>query len=402
MHKYARNLALATLACLPPLWHSPGLSITSGAEEPAGPQSPANVAQPHPEPDPSPDPSQPPETRPQPAPVRTVSIAVSGDVLIHDNVWNSAARAATGTQPGFDFRPMLSDLRPRISAADLAICHLEVPLAPRPGPFSSYPLFSAPPQVVDALRWVGYDACSTASNHSVDQGFLGVKRTVAALDEAGLKHTGTASSPDPAPVVFAQSGMRIAWLSYTYGTNGMPVDADKPWSVNLIDVPRIRSAARDARRAGADAVIVALHWGDEYAHDPSAYQLDIAKRLTRGTDVSLVYGHHAHVVQPIRKINGTWVIFGLGNLLAGQGTTAPGVESGIIGKFTLRQRGDGPVRIGRPTYAPTYIDYSDSAGEFKVYDVRRALGRGDLNGATRAELAASRAQTDGVMTAGGD
>jgi poly-gamma-glutamate synthesis protein (capsule biosynthesis protein) len=177
----------------------------------------------------------------------------------------------------------------------------------------------------------------------------------------------------------------------------MPVDADKPWSVDLIDVPRILREARRARAAGADAVLVALHWGDEYSHAPSAYQRDVADRLTRSPDVTLVYGHHAHVVQPIRRVNGTWVIYGLGNLLAGQRNTAPGVNDGVVGLVTLRQRGSGPVRVLPPTYRPTYIDESDPRGEFRVYDVRRALADPRLDAQTRAELRASLARTDAVM-----
>ena len=308
-------------------------------------------------------------TAPHRPTVRTVTIAVSGDVLIHDNVWTSAQRAAARTGRGpFDFRPMLSSLRPVVSGADLALCHLETPLAPPGGPYSGYPLFSAPPQVVDALAWTGYDGCSTASNHTVDQGFAGIQRTLDDLDAVGLAHTGSARTAAEAAhtVVFHVHGLRIAWLSYTYGTNGMPIDADKPWSVNLIDASRIERDARRARAHGADAVLVALHWGDEYSHEPSAFQRDLADRLTRDKDITAIYGHHAHVVQPIERIHGTWVVFGLGNLIAGQATTAPGVNDGRIAVLTLRQRGHHPVRVLRPSYHSTHIDDSDARGEFHV------------------------------------
>lgn len=386
------------LACVPALL----LSTMTPAETPQQPPPALRLAveQPLPGPglgEPS-EPSPTPAPSPEPPPVRTVTLAVTGDVLVHDNVWASAARAAGGR--GFDFRPMLASLRPTLSSVDLALCHLETPLAPAGGPYSDYPLFAAPPAVVPALAWVGYDGCSTASNHSVDQGFAGLTRTLDVLDAAGLAHTGTArtAAESRTPVLLDEHGIRIAWLSYSYGTNGMPVDAGRPWSVHLIDVPRILSDAHRARARGADAVVVALHWGDEYAHTPSAYQVDVAERLTRSEDVTLIYGHHAHVTQPIRKVNGTWVIYGLGNLLAGQGTTAPGVDHGLVGLVTLRQRGDGPVRVLPPTYRPTHIDYADPRGEFRVYDVRRELATpGRLDPATRAELRASLAQTAAVV-----
>lgn len=267
----------------------------------------------------------------------------------------------------------------------------------------SYPLFAAPPAVLPALRWTGYDACSTASNHSVDQGFAGVTRTLDLLDAAGLPHVGTARTRAESKkiVTFEVNGIRIAWLSATYGTNGMPVDADKPWSVRLIDVDAIKQEARRARAGGADAVIVALHWGDEYAHAPSAFQVDVAHRLTRSKDITLIYGHHAHVVQPIRKVNGTWVIYGLGNLVAGQRNTAPGVNDGLIAQVRLSRTGTGPVQVSRPGYRPTYIDEQATSpevnGGFVVYDIRRALRDPNLDAGTRAELRASLARTRSVM-----
>lgn len=376
--------ALTALACLP-------LAVLAPSAPRAGPPPPTPAALALAA-DAVPDAAAP-AARPR---VRSVTVALSGDVLIHDNVWASAHRSSSGS--GFDFRPMLAPLRQRISGADLALCHLEVPLAAPGGPFANYPQFSAPPQIAGALRWLGYDGCSTASNHSVDQGFAGVARTLDTLDSAGLAHTGTARSRAEGRriVMLSRDGMRIAWLAATYGTNGLPVDADKPWSVNLIDVDRILADARRARAAGADAVMVALHWGAEYSHAPSSSQLDIADRLTRSKDIALVYGHHAHVVQPVRKVNGTWVVFGLGNLLAGQRTTAPGVNDGMIVEVTLRQRGDGRVRVLAPRAFPTHIDETGPGGEFRVYDVRRAL-QGRLDPVTRAELLRSEATTRGVV-----
>ena len=387
------RLLVAALACLPLAVLAPA---TPDPDDPVAAPTPAIAL--------SADRSTPAAPPPR---TRTVTVALTGDVLIHDNVWASA-RASAG-QRGFDFRPMLADLRPRISGADLALCHLETPLAPAGGPFSSYPLFSAPPQVAGALRWAGYDGCSTASNHSVDQGFGGVARTLDALDASGLAHTGTARTRAEASrvVLLRRDGLSIGWVAATYGTNGMPVDADKPWSVNLIDVPEILRDARRARAAGADAVVVSLHWGEEYAHQPSAFQLDVADRLTRSGVVTLVAGHHAHVVQPIRRVNGTWVVFGLGNLLAGQGTTAPGVNDGMVVEVTLRQRsgpdGWGPVRVLPPRAFPTHIDATGPAG-FLVHDVERALDgqsvTGRLDAATRAELRASLASTRAVLSSG--
>lgn len=340
-----RLTAAAMLACLPLLASIPARPAPSSAGDPA------LALMMDQEPAPSPTPAT---TPPPAAPARhRVTLALTGDILVHDVVWQAAA---TG-RGGFDFARLLAPVRPAIAGADLALCHLETPLAPAGGPYRSYPLFAAPPAVVPGLVATGYDGCSTASNHTVDQGFAGVRRTLAALDRAGLEHTGSARTraEQHRLTTYDVNGMRIAWLSATYGTNGMPVDVDKPWSVNLIDAAAILRDAHRARAAGADAVLVALHWGDEYRPEPSEAQRELAERLTRSPDITLVYGHHAHVVQPYRRVNGTWVIYGLGNLLAGQQGYRPGVDDGVIARVTLTQRGDGPVHVARPRYLRTHI-----------------------------------------------
>lgn len=291
-----------------------------------------------------------------------VTVAMTGDVLLHNTVWQSAAQTAArlGGKREFDFRPMFAAIKPAISGADLAICHMEPPIAREGGPYESYPLFSVPPQIAPDLAATGYDACSTASNHSVDQGFDGVVSTLDALDDAGLKHTGTARTPEEAKKLtfFEKEGMKIGWLSYTFSTNGMPVDSDKPWSVNMIEPATIIADAKRARAEGADAVLVALHWGDEYQPEPSAYQTDIAETLSKSKAITMVYGHHAHVVQSVGKVNGKWFVYGLGNIVGDQEGVAPGTMDGLIAVVTLSRRGNSPVKVTKVSTIPTHFDMS--------------------------------------------
>lgn len=328
-------------------------------------------------------------------------LALTGDVLVHSTVWESAAReAARQGRDGYDFGPMLRPIRPLISGADLALCHLETPLARVGEAPSSWPLFAAPPSIVQALRATGYDGCSTASNHSIDQGMDGVVRTLDALDDAGLAHAGTARTPAEARriTVFDRNGMRIAWLSATWSLNGLTLDTDHTWAVAMIEVERILADARRARAEGADAVVVALHWGEEYWNTPSDWQLDVAERLTRPGVITLVYGHHTHLVQPVRSINRTPVIFGLGNLVADQRGQDPGTDTGLLAEVVLRQRGDQPVEvvsIDPRTVHPDPVAGPD--GEMRAVDVRTELARGDLTDAERGELLESVAEArDGL------
>jgi poly-gamma-glutamate synthesis protein (capsule biosynthesis protein) len=301
---------------------------------------------------------------------------MNGDMLLHSGLWDSARIDAQRTGRGvMDYRPLLADMRPVVSGADLAICHLETPLAPPGGPYYSYPVFSVPPAIVPALKWEGYDACTTASNHSLDQGFEGIQRTLADLDKRGVAHAGTAVTRKDSvtPLLLDAGGVRVALISATYGTNGFPLPAAEPWSVPIIDPPKILRMAAKARADGAQIVLVALHWGDEYVHEPSAYQLDIARQLSRSSDIDFIYGHHAHVVQPYDKVNGTWVVYGLGNAVAQQDTAVEGVYDGNTCRVTFRQRPDGRFKVAKLEYIPTMITPFDGVHPMRWLDVPQSL-----------------------------
>ena len=181
---------------------------------------------------------------------------------------------------------------------------------------------SVPPEIVPGLATTGYDACTTASNHSFDRGGAGVDRTLAALDASGVAHAGMARNPEEAARITTVGAgpARVALLSFTYGFNGIPYPDGQLWRANIIDEARILADARRARAAGADVVVVALHWGDEYVHDPNAQQSEMAPRLIASDDIDLLLGHHAHVVQPLENVGGEWVVYGMGNLVATHST----------------------------------------------------------------------------------
>jgi poly-gamma-glutamate capsule biosynthesis protein CapA/YwtB (metallophosphatase superfamily) len=236
---------------------------------------------------------------------RSFTITAGGDILIHRTI----AQIADANAPGagvYDFTPMLLPIEPWVGEADLAICHLEGALDPANTGLSYYPLFNAPHEVADALAAVGYDACSTAGNHTLDHGFTGVADTLAVLDAAGIHHAGSARSPEESlPSLYEVNGVTVGHLSYTYGTNGLPLPEDKPWAVNLIgDGDGILEDARWARQHGAEFVVVSMHWGTEYQTAPTAEQVRLAERLLSSPDIDLILGCHVHVVQPIGRVNG--------------------------------------------------------------------------------------------------
>jgi poly-gamma-glutamate synthesis protein (capsule biosynthesis protein) len=308
----------------------------------------------------SPAASSPARSAAQPAPSgpRQVTVLGAGDVLVHPPVWQQARADGHGRM---DFRDIFAGVRPAVSGADLAICHLETPLAGPGDAPQGWPRFAAPPQVVDAIRATGFDDCSTASNHSYDQGSAGVRTTLDALDAAHLHHAGTARSAREADRtdLIDVHGVRIADLSYTFGLNtGLSLPAGRPWLVNITDVHRILTAAHAARAAGADIVLLSLHWGVEYQQQPTDLQRAQARTLLASPDVDAILGCHAHVVQPFQHIGGKWVVYGMGNEIARHEDPVPASREGVMPRLTFTQSTDGHWRVSHVDAVPTWVDIS--------------------------------------------
>ena len=294
-----------------------------------------------------------------PSPASSIELLFTGDMLPSDDLQGQAARDAGGD--GYDFMPMLAEVAPIVAAADWSICHQETPVSDDDVGLAGYPRFNAPFELARAEAAVGYDACSTASNHSVDLGMAGITATLDTLDRVGIAHTGSArtAAEEARPDLYDVRGVLVAHLAYTFSLNGLPSPA--PWAVNLIDPARIRADAAAATAAGAQIVVVSLHFGEEKVQTPSAYQEQVVDAVMQSPDVDLVVGHHAHVVQPIeRRADGRWVIFGLGNFLAQQEVSAsdptPPHRDGVIVKVTFGRATDGSYKVSQVGYVPTFVD----------------------------------------------
>ena len=295
-----------------------------------------------------------------------ITVAASGDFLVHTPVWQRA-RAYARHGRHYDFAPMFRKVRRVISGADLALCHVETPLVH--GPPRTYPIFHTPVALARAIRQTGWDVCSTASNHTLDAGQHGVNETIRALNRAGVRHTGSYRNKKGSThtVILQANGVKVAFLAYTALTNGQHIP--HPWTLNMATARKIVHDARRAKKRGADAVIVNLHWGNEYDSRPSAQQRRLADRLTRHEAITAVVGQHVHVVQPIRWMHGKPVVFGEGNLISGQSSACcpAATQDGLIALIDL-QRTHGRTHATRVRYLPTYVRHPD-------YTVVHARGR---------------------------
>ncbi|WP_217230924.1 CapA family protein [Streptomyces anulatus] len=303
---------------------------------------------------------------------RPFTLLAAGDVLPHSSVIDRAAVDAGGA--GYDFAPMLAGVAPVVSGADLAFCHMETVYGEEGGPYTGYPSFKSPPEVAAALRTTGFDSCSTASNHTLDDGADGVRRTLDALDGAGIRHAGSARTaaeaarPTILPAGPGKGAAKVAHLAYTYGTNDIPVPSDRPWTVNVTDERKIIEEARAARRAGADVVVLSAHWGTEWQDEPDTEQLELARRLTASADggrpdIDLIIGTHAHVPQAYEKVNGTWVVYGMGDQIAGaminyEGVQDPRGNQSSMGRFTFAPPAKSGERwkVRKAEFVPQWYD----------------------------------------------
>jgi hypothetical protein len=312
---------------------------------------------------------------------RRITMAFTGDFLATHATWVTAHRYADGE--GYDFAPMLDPLRSYIRSVDVGICHLETPLTGPGVPLSDFPRYVVPHQLANAIHRVGYDGCSTASNHSLDGGLRGIRTTLGWLDKVGLRHTGTARSAAERwrTTHYRVGSVLIAHLSYSASFNG--IQPAYAWEANRIDPARIIADAKRARSRGAKIVVVSLHWGTEHRHAPTAYQTSVARRLMSSGKIDLIVGHHAHVIQPVRRVAGHWVAYGLGNSLSGMTASmfTPSVQDGMV-LFAVFERGPNGWHVQMLRYAPTWVQ----PYRWIVRRVGPALDAGTLPDSVLAEL----------------
>ena len=275
----------------------------------------------------------------------TTELAFVGDAMQH----GAQIRAAAQEDGSYDYSPCFALVEKYIKDADYAVANLECPLGGKP--YSGYPMFSCPDDYARHLNDTGFDLLVTANNHCLDCGDRGLKRTIEALDGMNIPHIGTytdkAERAAKLPFICDIGGMRVAFLSYTYGTNGF--SATTPVVIDFINKKQISADVADARRAGAELVCACMHWGNEYEMSPSAYQRDLADFLV-SAGVDLIIGSHPHVVQPMemryaeKNARGAFVAYSLGNFISNQNDATS--RGGAMVKVDVARYEDVPVVLG--------------------------------------------------------
>ena len=299
-----------------------------------------------------------------------IKMTVIGDIMCHNSQYKDAYDGST-----YDFSYVFDDIKDYISSADIAVGNLETTFAGKERGYSNYPRFNSPEQLAYNLKDTGIDVLCTANNHSMDTNYLGVVSTLDFLDDAGISHMGTSRTAEEQNQILVKdvNGIKIAFLAFTYGTNGIPVPSANSYCVNLIDKDLILKQLELAKAQEPDLICVNMHWGLEYQNVQNSDQEDWADFLfENGVDVIL--GSHPHVLQPMEKRTVTledgttkncFVIYSLGNFISGQ--TKKNTRTSIILNINFTKDGEtGKTTIGDVSYVPIYM-YKSSSGSTKRY-----------------------------------
>ena len=299
---------------------------------------------------------------------KIINIVAIGDTLCHSQNFKDAYNSNTGT---YDFSPMFKYVTKYFENATVAVGNLEATLAGPSRPYTGYPTFNTPEALATDLKELGLDIMTTANNHALDIGYSGLVSTLNYLDAAGLEHTGRARSQEEQDKILMKdlNGIKTAFLSFTYGTNGIPLPEGKEYCVNLIDKDFIKSKIDQAKAEGAELICVSMHWGDEYKTKQNATQEDLANFLI-SNDVKVILGCHPHVLEPMEMKTVTlddgttktgFVIYSMGNFFSAQ--TFENTRNTLILNVQVRKNGEtNEISIDNATYTPVYV-YDNNSGQ---------------------------------------
>ena len=310
----------------------------------------------------------------------TFHLTAIGDIMCHNTQYMDAYNTDTGE---YDFSYVFKDIEYYIKNSNITVANLETTFSGEDVGYSNYPRFNTPDALAYNLKKLGVDVVSTAGNHSLDYGFDGLSRTIDVLDKADISHVGTYQTQEERDTIVFKyvKGIKIAFLDYAYGTNGITIPSDKPYCINLIDKELIKKDIETAKSQEADIIVASVHWGTEYSTVPNDTQNELADFLFQN-GVNIILGTHPHVLQKMEKRTVTledgstqdgFIIYSLGNFISDQ--NADNTRTSIILDLQITKHTDKSVTIDDINYIPIYMykDSSASTKKMKLLDINKTI-----------------------------
>ena len=313
------------------------------------------------------------------------TLTAIGDIMCHNTQYWDAYNKSNDE---YDFSYVFDDVKSYTLSSDITIGNLETSFAGKERGYSNYPTFNSPDTLAKSIADIGVDVISTAGNHCLDMGFSGLSRTIDVLDNYNISHLGTYKTEESQKKLLYKdvNGVKISFIDYTYGTNGIPIPSGKNFCVNLINKNLIKSQIEKAKSENADIIVACMHWGTEYKTVANDDQKDLANFLFEN-GVDIILGNHPHTLEPMEKRTVTladgstkdcFVIYALGNFICDQ--NAENTRNSIILNLNLSfDFTNKKLSFDSITYTPIYMykNPNVSTHKFKLLDIEKTIARFD-------------------------
>jgi len=342
----------------------------------------------------------------------SATILAVGDVMFHTSQIRAAYRSDTQT---YDFTDVFKYVKEHVESADLAIANFETVVYGGEKGVSGYPMFNSPVETIAALKNTGFDILNTNNNHALDQGKQGLINTIDNIESYGMKKIGTYKSREEDHILIEEvNGIKIAFLSYCYGYNGLEgflTEEERSYMVSEIDEDRIKNEILEAKARGVDLISVIIHWGNEYQRSPSEYQLELGRKMVEW-GANIIFGSHPHVIQRSEIIEhegkNNFIIYSMGNFISNQRKATMGnkyTEDGIMVKIHVeKDLNNGDTNIIDIEYLPTWVRKYEKNNKvkFEIIPIKDFLNNdellSDLDSIERSRIKESYETTMEVMS----
>lgn len=304
--------------------------------------------------------------------ITNATILSVGDIMFHMPQVNAAY---VPDNQNYNFTSVFKYVKEYVNSADISIANFETVTFGNEIGFSGFPRFNSPVETLKAIKDTGFDILNTANNHALDQGKKGLVNTIDYIEQYKMKNIGTYKERDNNILIEKVNEINIAFLSYSYGFNGLKqllTEDEQSYMISSIDEDRIREDIEKAKSLETDIIVVYIHWGNEYEREPSEYQRELGRKMVEW-GANVVLGTHPHVIQETEIVDNdgkdNFIIYSMGNFLSNQSEKSMGnkyTEDGIMVNIEIEKDFSKEQTVIKDiVYIPTWVRRYRDKNEIK-------------------------------------